>query len=89
MAPSYLTEDFTRMSDSHGYNTRHSNFSYNICHVKTYGSKSFYHTGKKLWNNLPNNIKQIDDLGKYKLAAKNYYLGGVMYNKHFKSIAIC
>ena len=43
----------------HIYNTRGSNASYAVPHVKGQGCKMFLYNGIKLWNELPVNVKTI------------------------------
>ena len=73
-APMYLTGDFSRVCDSHSYITRDSNLSFNVPHVKSFGLKSFQYTSIKLWNNLPNNIKRIEETSKFKYQVKHHLL---------------
>jgi hypothetical protein len=71
MAPSYLC-NFKKVSDVHSHNTRGSNMSYIIPHVKSQGSRSFMFNGAKLWNKLPTVIKAIDSKESFKSKCKSY-----------------
>ena len=44
-----------------------------ICRLKT-GQRSFAFRGAKLYNNLPNEIKQTSDVKKFKAKVCNYLL---------------
>ena len=55
-APTYMY-DMNRIK--HIYDTRGSNASYAVPHVKGKGCKSFKFNGIKLWNELPVNVKTI------------------------------
>ena len=66
MAPDYLAELF---------NVRESNYIRNCdqftlpkFNTLTFGRKSFTYYGAKLWNNLPNEIKESSSLSSFKTA---------------------
>ena len=40
--------------------------------TKSYGKRSFAHTASTLWNNLPEQLKNIDSIVKFKIALKTY-----------------
>ena len=54
VAPSYMC-DINRIS--HRHNTRQSNSAYVVPRVKSQGTKSYI--GSKLWNELPTNVKHV------------------------------
>ena len=56
VAPSYMG-DINRIS--HRHNTRQSDSAYVVPGVKGQGSKSFKFNGSKLWNELPTNLKHV------------------------------
>ena len=56
VAPSYMC-DIKRIS--HRHNTRQSDSAYVVPRVKGQGSKSFKFNGTKLWNELPTNVKHV------------------------------
>ena len=71
---SYLTGKFIQHSKIHGRNTRCSGeLDLPICRLKT-GQRSFAFQGAKLYNNLPNEMKQISDVKKFKTKVSNYLL---------------
>ena len=72
LIPSYLTGKFIQRSKIHGRNTRGSGeLDLPICRLKT-GQRSFAFRGAKLYNNLPNEIKQTSDVKKFKAKVCNY-----------------
>ena len=72
--PSYLTGKFMQRSKIHGRNTSCSGeLDLPIWRLKT-GQRSFALRGAKLYNNLPNEIKQISDVKKFKTKVCNYLL---------------
>ena len=74
LIPSYLTGKFTQRSKIHGRNTRGSGeFDLPFCRLKT-GQRSFAFRGAKLYNNLPNEIKQTSDVKKFKAKVCKYLL---------------
>ena len=74
LIPSYLTGKFIQRSKIHGRNTRGSGeLDLPICRLKT-GQRSFAFRGAKLYNNLPNEIKQTSDAKKFKAKVCNYFL---------------
>ena len=49
------------------YETRISNqLNLPVFKTKTYGQNSFRYKGAQIWNNLPNNIKNVPDLKMFK-----------------------
>ena len=74
LIPSYLTEKFTQRSKAHGRNTRGSGeLDLPFCRLKT-GQRLFAFRGAKLYNNLPNEIKQNSDVKKFKAKVCNCLL---------------
>ena len=62
VAPSYMC-DINRIS--HRHNTRQSDSG-----VKGQGSKSFKFNGSKLWNELPTNVKHVQQKIRFKKECK-------------------
>ena len=61
-SPDYMTEQFTPASSVHSYSTRfRENGCFTLPKVKSFGKKSFAYRGCMVWNDLPNNIQQIQD----------------------------
>ena len=89
-APSYMHENFNLVSNVHGRNTRFrvkalgaagdSGFSmtetnrYSVPSVKGFGHKSFAFIGCKLWNGLPQDIRDSKSLHDFKLKVKERLL---------------
>ena len=74
LIPSCLTGNFIQRSKIHGRNTRGSGeLDLPICRLKT-GQRSFAFRGAKLYNNLPNEIKQTFDVKNFKAKVCNYLL---------------
>ena len=68
--PSYLTGKFIQRSKIHDRNTsRSGEVDLPICRLR-----SFPFRGVKLYNSIPNEIKQISDVKKFKAKVCNYLL---------------
>ena len=67
VAPSYMC-DINRIS--HRHNTRQSDSAYVVPGVKGQGSKSFKFNGSKLWNELPTNVKHVQQKNRFKKECK-------------------
>ena len=67
VAPSYMC-DINRIL--HRHNTRQSDSAYVVPGVKGQGSKSFKFNGSKLWNELPTNVKHVQQNIRFKKGCK-------------------
>ena len=68
LVPDYLYDKFATSSQRHNRNTRNvANNQLNIpkCRLAT-GQRSFYYRGCKLWNELKNNIRCVDNVSTFK-----------------------
>ena len=74
LSPQYLNYNFVRVSDSHSYNTRGSDYSFRIPSISGCDTKAFYYNSILNWNNLPKNIKSISNKVIFKTAVKSYLL---------------
>ena len=63
VAPSYMC-DINRIS--HLHNTRQSDSAYFVPRVKGQGSKTFTFNGSELWNDLPTNVKHMQQKIRFK-----------------------
>ena len=72
MTPNYLQEMFQRDFGSQAYDLRSSDRNYVLPKNRTdYYNKSFAFTGAKVWNSLPNDLKQITSLETFKKRLKS------------------
>ena len=67
VAPSYMC-DINRIS--HRHNTRQSDSAFVVPGVKGQGSKSFKFNSSKLWNELPTNMKHVQQKNRFKKECK-------------------
>lgn len=71
----YMTENFIQATSVHSYGTRfRESGCFSIPKVKGFGKKSFVYSGCILWNDLPNNIKEIQGIYDFKMAVKKHFL---------------
>ena len=62
LAPKYLSDKFIRRSDVHSRNTRNkSKLNTPMCKSAT-GQRSFVYRATTIWNNLPDDMRNIQDL---------------------------
>lgn len=69
-SPSYMQENFLKVCDNHGYNTRSS--LYNFCQpsIKGVESTSFYYNAICDWNGLPDSVKGSKKIEEFKKLVK-------------------
>ena len=73
-SPDYMTEHFVPRSAVHSYGTRfRENGCFSLPKVKGFGKKTFAFRGRKLWNDLPANIKSIAGNQSFKVAVKAHF----------------
>ena len=73
LAPQYLLECFTRVSNIHRYNTRFSNASsvYIQPVHNNYATRKFTYRGGNLWNSLPEHVKQAKTFKYFKTSYRD------------------
>ena len=74
-APEYL-KNSVNITREPAHNTRSSSFAGYILNVKSFGIKSFFFLGRKLWNSLTYSIQCITDKFKFKEMIK-----GTLWNR--------
>ena len=72
LAPQYLNQNFLRVSECHSYSTRGSAYNFKIPPLKGCDSQTFYYNAILDWNNLPDDIKSIENRTTYKPAVKRH-----------------
>ena len=75
-APLYLSENFTRLRDVHGHNTRGSDTDFHVpCIAMTnIVHRSFFYTAIKEWNALPSYLKLLGNEKKFKMKLRRFLL---------------
>ena len=71
-SPSYLQENFLKVCDNHGYNTRSSLYNFSQPSIKEAESTSFYYNAICDWNGLPESVKGCKKIGEYKKTCENH-----------------
>ncbi len=66
LAPDYLCQLFVQNGVNHDYNTRHSSHLRATRTNTEYYHRGFTVSGQKLWNELPNNVKECSTLASFK-----------------------
>ena len=72
LAPSYLTERFTRVEETHTYNTRGSGRNFSVSDEICGSLVSFSYTAVKLWNQLPDDLKEARTLTLFKKKLREF-----------------
>ena len=70
--PSYLSEQFIKVSDVHHHFTRGSTENFIVPSVNGVAATTFYYSGIKDWNSLPWDVKQKCTFNGFKSAARQY-----------------
>ena len=70
----FISEYFIKLSILHNHDTRGRNFNFHVPTVKAVGSASFCHNAIKIWNELPNDIKNNSQKSKFKKETKSHLL---------------
>ena len=60
LSPNYLRSRFTSVSDTNTHTTRGGNVNFRVSRSWSLAPTSFAFTSVRLWNALPNRIKEID-----------------------------
>jgi hypothetical protein len=72
--PDYLCDDVQYSRNIHNYKTRKSNNFYLPTINSSFGQKSLFQSGLRLYNSLPENIKCIEKTNLFKKACITYHL---------------
>ena len=79
--PAHSTSLFNRCSNTHGHHTRASINNFFIEPRRTtLRSRTIRFSGPKLWNSLPNEIKEIRSLSRFKSIIINHILYSYIHN---------
>ena len=71
LAPSYLTNRFTSRSQTHNRDIRYKDESHVPLYRTAVGQRSFSFRASKLWNNLPDSVKDTSSIKIFKRTVKN------------------
>ncbi len=70
--PSYMLDNFKKVSSIHSHSTRDSTYNFFVPHVNSITKTTFYYNGIKHWNILPDRIKAIKCKTSFKTEVKKY-----------------
>ena len=73
--PEILKQKFTKRSQVSKYETRRANDLQVPRPRPEITKKSFSYKGAKVWNDIPNNIRNVESAALFKKQARNYFLG--------------
>ena len=73
LVPGYFLSYFSRFSSIHRYNTRHSNRLSLPMVKRKFGKNSFIFSGANLYNNLPSNLVETNNLQVFTRLAKLHF----------------
>ncbi len=74
LLPQAFNNMFTCNVDNHSYNTRHaSDFEYPGNRLE-FGKKSICYHGVKVWNNIPNHVKDASNIKSFKSSYRNTFI---------------
>ena len=68
LPPSYLSDKFYERATIHHHNSRNRNDLVIPKFQTSTGRRKFHYRAAKLWNNLDNSLKSINDVKTFKLA---------------------
>ena len=71
--PSYMHDNFRKLSNVHTYRTRGSSYNFFCTKYKGMSKQTFYYTSILLWNSLPNSLKCIESKESFKCELKKDY----------------
>ncbi|CAB4042409.1 Hypothetical predicted protein, partial [Paramuricea clavata] len=78
LAPSYLCDKFQMRSKIHSVNTRNKDKLDIPLYNSASGQRTFHYRAVSIWNELPNHIKDIDTLNRFKIEYKRHLLHGFL-----------
>ena len=72
LAPRYLMPNFASISTTHSHFTRGSGHNYHVSKEIARSQNGFAFTAIKIWNSLPDHIKEIDSIVVFKKKLKEF-----------------
>ena len=70
--PEYIKPFFTKVRDIHSYNTRGSDFNFQVPKINTITATTFYYNAIKDWNALPVQVREIQSKDAFKRSVKKF-----------------
>lgn len=69
-----MYQHFTKVRHKHNHATRNSEYNFWVPPVKSNQKNTFYYNGIIDWNSLPNNIKCIKNLDRFKNSVNDHLM---------------
>ena len=80
LVPSHLTACFNKISTMHDKDTRNKDLI-NIPYCKSAsGQRTFLYRGIRLWNSLPTELRELNEIGRFKRKLKEFLINSYHYN---------
>ena len=76
----YMFSARNKYAVSHNLSTRSNNLPVSMFFRTTLGQHSINFMGPKIWNSLPESVRNVDTLNRFKSEVKNYYLSFYIAN---------
>ena len=80
-APTYLSQNFTTVSDIHSYNTRDCNLNFILPSAVGMMANSFVYNATKDWNGLPADLKSLKAEKIFKSKLKDFLIGRALHSE--------
>ena len=74
LCPTYMKENFVPLSEVHQHNTRSRGYNFSIPLCRSVDNTTFYHTGIKDWNSLPQWLKEQEKPQRFKQSLKKFLI---------------
>ena len=80
-APSYLSDNFTRVSDQHHHFIRNAEHNFVVPRIQGVEKKPFYYQVVNIWNQLPASVQSLSSKYSFK-QVKEYLRNRTTNTKH-------
>ena len=74
LCPTYMKENFVPLSEVHQHNTRSRGYNFSVPLCRSVDNTTFYHTGIKDWNSLPQWLKEQEKPQRFKQSLKMFLI---------------
>ena len=74
LCPTYMKETFVPLSEVHQHNTRSRGYNFSVPLCRSVDNTTFYHTGIKDWNSLPQWLKEQKKPKRFKQSLKKFLI---------------
>ena len=74
LCPAFMKENFVPLSEVHQHNTRSRGYNFSVPVCLSVDNTTFYHTGIKDWNSLPQWLKEKEKPQRFKQSLKKFLI---------------